>query len=141
MYLKLGPSLEPRVVPRHPRHHPWIRHWVCPVICLQRYINSLECNLLLAYSQISCLLVSRNHIHLYKLALLLFGSKLYLKMQVSTQVFLQHILQKVCQLQQPHLAELHCKKSYLKLTGHHLELFISIVSDHSHFQLFHRLFS
>ena len=32
------------------------------------------------------------------------------------------------------------QKSYPKLTGHHLVLFISTISDHSHFQLFHRLF-
>ena len=59
---------------------------------------------------------------------------------INTSVFTVHST-KVCQLQQPYQMEFHCKKSYFKLTGHHLELLISITSDHSHFQPFHRLFS
>ena len=35
--------------------------------------------------------------------------------------------------------ELHCKRSCLKQTGHHLVPFKSIISDHSHSQPFHQL--
>ena len=52
----------------------------------------------------------------------------------------QHIPREVHQLQQQGQEELRCKKFCLKLTGHRLVLFISIISDHSHFRLFHQLF-
>ena len=133
--------------PRHSKPAIEVAHYpdslVCPVVCLKQYIEVTK--KFRAYTPTGpqpnqlFIGISKPHAPVQACTIAQWVKTVLKEAGINTGYAFQRIRHKERRLQQQCLEEHPFKKCYLKLTGHHIALFTSIITDHSHFLAFLQL--
>ena len=126
--------------PQHSKPAIEVAHYpdnlVCPVVCLKQYIEVTKKFRVYASTgpQPDQLFIGISKPHAPVQACTI------ARWVKTGQTFFRHTQHEERRLQQQFLVEHPFKRCCLKLTGHHVALFTSIISDHSHFLVFLQLY-